>query len=186
MIDSSAALEAHLEPLVVRCQEGHSDAFRELYQRYSKAMYNTCYRIVNSHADAEDLLQEGFTQAFRRINSFDGRSTIGYWLKRIMINTSISYLRKKRLDIQPLDLIHEKQLPAEKVTPEEVDYNIHQIHHCIQELPTGYRTVLSLYLLEGYDHKEIAQILNVAESTTRTQYLRARKKLQENLKALSK
>ena len=171
-----------IDSIVSKCQAGEQRAFREVYNRYARAMYNTCFRIVNNHADAEDLLQEGFTQAFRRINSFDGRATFGYWLKRIMINTCISYVRKKKLPMDPLET--NQDIMQDDDSTSQFPYEIEQIHSCIQALPTGYRTVLSLYLLEGYDHKEIAEILEVAESTTRSQYIRARKKLQENLKAL--
>lgn len=171
-----------VDKVIARCQRGDQGAYREIYSRYARAMYNTCHRIVNNQSDAEDLLQEGFALAFRRIHSFDGRSTFGWWLKRIMVNTCISHVRKKKLDMEPLEA-NQDRMPEDHQTS-NVPYNVEQIHTCIQQLPTGYRTVLSLYLLEGYDHREISEILNVAESTTRSQYVRARKKLQENLKAL--
>ncbi len=169
--------------IVKRCQEGDQIAFQILYDQYAKAMYNTSFRILNNHADAEDVLQEAFIDAFRHIGSFDGRSTFGYWLKRIVVNHSINEIRKRKNKFLDLDEQHELSDQQEHDHSYDVEYQAEHVVDCIQKLPSGYRTVISLYLLEGYDHQEIAQILNVAESTTRTQYMRAKKKLQQMLKS---
>lgn len=171
------------QALINKCREGREAAFKELYDRYSKAMYNSCFRILNDHATSKDAMQEGFIKAFSQINRFDGRSTFGYWLKRIMVNESISELRKKKNTLSA-DHIADQSAQEEMDEGHYDHLDIRHVHAEIQALAPGYRTVLSLYLLEGYDHQEIAQILNVAESTTRTQFIRAKKKLQENLKAL--
>jgi RNA polymerase sigma-70 factor (ECF subfamily) len=141
-------------------------------------MYNTSLRIVNNSADAEDVLQESFLDAFRSLHDFHYRSTFGAWLKKIVINKSINILRKRRNDFVDMENT-ELQAVAddEPVNEEEVQYKVEEVKRMITRLPDGYRTVLSLYLLEGYDHEEISQILNISHNTVRTQYVRAKQKL---------
>lgn len=144
-------------------------------------MFNTALRIVNKVADAEDILQEAFTDAFAQLKFFENRSTFGAWLKQIVIFKSISFLKKQRLDFVDMDMAPDHP-DDEGVNEEEVWYTVEIIRQTVQLLPDGYRTVLSLYLLEGYDHEEIAEILGVAQSTVRTQYIRAKQKLLQLLK----
>lgn len=166
------------QDLVERCKQGDASGFRKLYELYSKAMFNTSYRIVNNQTEAEDVLQEAFIDAFRHIDSFSNRSSFGAWLKQIVINKSINVLRKKRLETVDIEKVWLSDIPEESVVDEkEIELKVEEVKKAIQLLPDGYRTVLSLYLLEGYDHEEIAQIMNLAESTTRTQYMRAKQKL---------
>lgn len=173
----------YIDATVDRCKAGDQEAYKKLYDQYIKAMFNTSFRILNSHANAEDAVQEAFADAFRQLNRFDGRSTFGYWLQRIVVNKSIDILRRKEHFLMDVDEIKGPVEVHEQNTGYEGPFDLNTILECIGDLPSGYRTVISLYLLEGYDHREIAQILNVAESTTRTQYMRAKKKLQENLNA---
>ncbi|HUR65711.1 MAG TPA: RNA polymerase sigma factor [Chitinophagaceae bacterium] len=169
-----------VEVLVQQCIAGDSASYRLLYERYAKAMFNTSLRIVNRAADAEDILQESFTDAFRQLKEFEGRSTFGAWLKQIVIYKSIALLKKQRISFAELDTVTDV---ADYIEDEEaIWYTVDMIKATLQELPDGYRTVLSLYLLEGYDHEEIAEILDVARSTVRTQYMRAKQKLLELLK----
>ncbi len=172
-----------IDATISRCRSGDQDAFKQLYDQYIKAMYNTSLRILNSRPDAEDAVQEAFTHAFKQLHRFDGRSTFGYWLQRIVINKSIDILRKKETFLKNVDALKDPPASSELEVEYHGPLNLNTILESIAELPSGYRTVLSLYLLEGYDHGEIAQILNVAESTTRTQYMRAKRKLQEHLNA---
>lgn len=170
--------------LVERCRRGDSRSFGDLYQQYARSMYSTCYRIVNNTAEAEDILQESFIEAFSHLDEFEQRSSFGAWLKRIVVNRCINYLKKKRL---PLIVVDEERLdamasPAEDPGDHDITLRVAEVKKAIQQLPHGYRTVLSLYLLEGYDHEEIADILGVAASTTRTQYIRARQKLLQLIK----
>jgi RNA polymerase sigma factor (sigma-70 family) len=168
----------HTDELVKQCLQGHTKAYSELYQRYCKAMFSTCYRIVNHFAEAEDVLQDSFMDAFNNLKTFSYESTFGGWLKTIVINKSINHLKKKRLNL--LDIEHtnlEDVIDTKEVNEEEITYKVEEVKAGIQQLPDGYRTVLSLYLLEGYDHEEIAEIMMVATSTTRTQYIRAKQKL---------
>ena len=178
------AIEASIptaDVLVRQCIDGDTSAYRVLYDRYSKAMFNTALRIVNKVPDAEDVLQDSFTDAFTRLSSFENRSTFGAWLKQIVVFKSIALLKRQRMKFVDVEAIGE--LPEENGLDEEATwYTVDLIKQTIQQLPDGYRTVLSLYLFEGYDHEEIAEILGVAQSTVRTQYIRAKQKLLQLLK----
>ncbi|MGB8190751.1 MAG: RNA polymerase sigma factor [Chitinophagaceae bacterium] len=166
------------DDLVERCKQGDARSYETLYQQYAKAMYNTSLRIVNNAGDAEDVLQEAFMDAFRFLNDFNYKSTFGAWLKRIVINKSINVLRKRRLDLVDIDTTAAPDLPNEEVLDEEnIQLKVGEVKKAVTLLPNGYRTVLTLYLFEGYDHEEIAEILRISESTVRTQYHRAKHKL---------
>jgi RNA polymerase sigma-70 factor (ECF subfamily) len=164
-------------PLIEECRKGNSRAQFSLYNQYSKAMYNVAYRMLNNREDAEDILQETFVDCFRKINSFRFESTFGAWLKRILINKCINHLQRKKIDLTLTD-----DLPTNIYEDEdETVYDISKIINSIGMLPDGYRVILSLYLLEGYDHSEIAQILGISESTSKSQYSRAKEKLRSQL-----
>jgi RNA polymerase sigma factor (sigma-70 family) len=166
------------DELVERCKRGDPQSFQQLYRQYSKAMYNTSLRIVNNSADAEDVLQESFLDAFRSLHDFHYRSTFGAWLKKIVINKSINILRKRRNDFVDMESTELQAVTDEEPEKEEdMQYKVEEVKRMITRLPDGYRTVLSLYLLEGYDHEEISQILNISHNTVRTQYVRAKQKL---------
>jgi RNA polymerase sigma-70 factor (ECF subfamily) len=166
------------DELVEQCKQGHMPSFQQLYGKYCKAMYNTSLRIVNNVDDAEDVLQEAFTDAFRSIHDFHYRSTFGAWLKRIVINKSINILRKRKMEIVDIDHPDVYTLPEDSMTDEqEVQLKVAAIKNSIKLLPDGYRAVITLYLLEGYDHEEIAEILGITHNTVRTQYVRAKQKL---------
>jgi RNA polymerase sigma factor (sigma-70 family) len=175
----------HTDELVKQCLQGEMKAYSELYQRYCKAMFSTCYRIVNHFAEAEDVLQDSFMDAFNNLKTFRYESTFGGWLKTIVINKSINHLRKKKLNLIDIDkVVTENLMEEDVINEEEIIYKVEEVKEAIQLLPDGYRTVLSLYLLEGYDHEEIAEIMHVATSTTRTQYMRAKQKLLQLLNHL--
>jgi RNA polymerase sigma-70 factor (ECF subfamily) len=166
---------------VRQCLDGKTSAYRVLYDRYSKAMFNTALRIVNKTADAEDVLQDSFTDAFMQLSSFENKSTFGAWLKQIVVFKSIALLKKQRMNF--VDMEKAEDLPEEKEFDEtDIWYTVDIIKQTMQQLPDGYRTVLSLYLFEGYDQEEISEILGVAQSTVRTQYMRAKQKLLKLLK----
>ena len=161
--------------LVDECRNGNRKAQFELYKLYANAMYNVALRIVNDDAEAEDVLQEAFLDAFNRIAAFRQETTFGLWLKQIVINRSINYLRKRKLELVSLDEI---EVADEFETDfEETTLKVEAIKAAMNELPDGYRVVLTLYLFEGYDHEEIAHILKITENTSRSQYLRAKRKL---------
>ena len=168
--------------LVVECKQGSKKACYELYRLYSKAMLNVAFRIVGNIGEAEDVLQESFLDAFNKVKDFRQDTTFGLWLKQIVTNRSINLLRKRKMDMVDLDGEQIEIIPGEEPEDdEEVQYKAAQVKEAIKELPEGYRLVISLYLLEGYDHEEIGQILDISENTSRTQFLRAKRKLIEIL-----
>lgn len=170
------------EYLIERCKSGDSIAQEEIYKRYARNMYNTAYRIVGHQAEAEDVLQESFLEVFTKINDYRGDATFGAWLKRIVVNRSITVLRKRKFEMTntvELDNLADTEYDFELL--EEQSDLVQKIKKGIEKLPEGYRVVLSLYLLEGYDHVEIAQVLNITESTSKSQFLRAKEKLRKVL-----
>ncbi|MBK0384377.1 RNA polymerase sigma factor [Pedobacter sp. SD-b] len=175
-------IDKHFD-LVVECKKGERKAHHDLYRLYSKAMYNVALRILNQTDEAEDALQDAFMEAFTKIKDFRQETTFGLWLKQIVVHKSINILRKRRAVFEDLE-----GLDVEVVTDynwedeEEIGYKIAEVKNSITLLPEGYRLVLSLYLLEGYDHEEISQILKISEGTSRTQFLRAKRKLLDILK----
>jgi RNA polymerase sigma factor (sigma-70 family) len=174
------SLDIKLTSLVERCVQGDTDGFRLLYDHYSKAMYNTALRIVNNTADAEDILQESFSDAFRSLESFKHNATFGAWLKRIVINKSINKVKRERKKWVEVDMGHIDSFAIyeePEIDESEFVYRVDSIKKGIQLLPDGYRTVLSLHLLENYKHEEIAEMLGISHATVRTQYIRAKKKL---------
>ena len=165
-------------PLIEDCRKGNSKAQSKLYHQYARAMYNLAYRILNNREDAEDILQETFVDCFRNLDSFRFESTFGAWLKKILINKCINHIKRKKIDLELCE-----NLPVD-VAEEEEDavYDTGKIFKGIEILPDGYRIILTLYLLEGYDHTEISQILGITESTSKSQYSRAKEKLRTLLK----
>jgi RNA polymerase sigma factor (sigma-70 family) len=168
--------------LVVECKQGSKKAHYELYKLYSKAMLNTAFRIVDNLDEAQDVLQEAFLDAFARISDFRQETTFGLWLKQIVVHRAINLLRKRKMDLVSIDEEQIEIADEDYDDGEETLYKAEQIKAAIKLLPEGYRVVLSLYLLEGYDHEEIGEIMNINQNTSRTQFLRAKRKLIEILK----
>ena len=167
--------------LILKSQEGDRRAQNELFKLYADAMYNICRRMMGDEDDAKDVLQEAFISAFRNLNSYKGEAAFGAWLKRIVVNKAINHIKKKQLEIASLD-IEQHDLALENNTDDhDISYSAERIREAIQHLPKGYRVVFSLYLLEGYDHQEISDILGITVSTSKSQYNRAKKKLRELL-----
>ena len=168
--------------LIDACKKGDRKAQFELYRLYSSAMYNTTLRIVRDPDDAEDVMQEAFLKAFSRISTYRGEVSFGAWLKRIVVNKSLDFLRLRRERVSLDEVGEVEQIPEENPGVIELAYSADEIRRAIYALPEGYRIVLSLILLEGYDHEEVSEILRISNATSRTQYHRAKKKLAELLK----
>ena len=168
------------QDLIAESIKGSNKARYQLYQLDSKAMFNVCYRMMNQREEAEDMLQEAFVVAFQKLDTFRNESGFGSWLKTITIRTCINALNKRKLDLRYIDDLHRFETPEEE--PEEALYTTENILEAMKQLPEGGRLVFSLYLLEGYDHGEIAQILNITESTSKSQYMRAKRRVYELLK----
>jgi RNA polymerase sigma factor (sigma-70 family) len=162
-------------------KEGNPKAQYQLYKLYSKAMFNICVRMLNSREEAEDLLQESFTDAFLKLNSFRYESSFGAWLKRIVINKCINSIQKKKVELVFPEHQVEPSPKEEKVDYGQIEMDVRMIHNAMEKLPDGYRVIFSLYALEGYDHSEISQILEISESTSKSQYLRAKQKIRDLL-----
>lgn len=155
-------------------------AQKELYQRFSSKMLAVCYRFAHHREDAEDMLQEGFIKVFSQIHTFRSQGALEGWIRRIIVHTCINHLKRNKKFNENVDLIHATGLQVrEESVPSIVQAK--QVIECIRMLPIGYRTVLNLYALEGYSHKEIATVLDIEESTSRSQYTRARQMLEEIL-----
>ncbi len=171
------------QSLIDKCKKGSSKAQFEIYKLYYKAMYNTSLRIVNNKLEAEDIMQEAFLSAFNKLKTYKEEVSFGAWLKRIVINKSLDYLKKKKVEfIQIEEKILNISDNNNNYDSKNVDLEIGKIKKTIMKLPDGYRIILSLYLLEGYDHSEIAEILKINSSTSRSQLARAKKKLLQHLK----
>jgi RNA polymerase sigma factor (sigma-70 family) len=167
----------YYDALVAKCKQGDRHSYELLYRQYAKAMFNTSIRIVNNTADAEDVLQEAFAAAFQ-LESFDYSSTFGAWLKRIVINKSIDVLRRRNLVVVEMnESAFQTLTDTEPVDEEQIQLKANEIIKAMILLPGGYRTVLSLYLFEGYDYEEISEIMNISATTVRTQYHRGKQKL---------
>jgi RNA polymerase sigma factor (sigma-70 family) len=171
------------DDLIARCKAGDERAFHQLYQLYARAMYNVSFRIVGNDEEAEDVLQEAFISAFQHLDNYRAEASFGAWLKRIVINKSINVLKQRRNIRWPEE--GDFDVPEETTSAEYGDsLSVERVRKAILELPEGYRAVLSLYLLEGYDHQEIGQILGISESTSKSQLNRAKGKLREKLTVL--
>lgn len=165
------------QELIDACFENDQKAQFEIYKLYYKAMYNSAFRILNDRMEAEDVMQEAFLDAFRKIQQYDGTATFGAWLKRIVINKSIDVLKKTK-NMESLESLEKVIIELEDEDYNEViSYKIDEIRKCMSELPNAYRVILSLYLLEGYDHEEISQIMDISYNASRTKFSRARQKL---------
>ncbi|WP_299161612.1 RNA polymerase sigma factor [uncultured Tenacibaculum sp.] len=172
------------QSVIDACKNNEAKAQMQLYDLYCEAMLNVANRYVKDTFTAEDVMQEAFIKAFKNIQSYKEEVAFGAWLKRIVINQSIDWLKKKKLELISLNdeviTIIEEDKDDWNVAP-TISYQ--EIVNCIQKLKDKYRVVLTLFLLEGYDHGEISQILGISEVTSRTHLLRGKKKVQEELKA---
>lgn len=168
----------YFTPLIESCRQGDPKAQEKVYGLYVKAMLNIANKITKDYMDAEDVVQEAFIRAFKNLHLYKGQATFGAWLKRIVINTAINHLKKRKMEFVDINDI------CTKITDNPSEYslctkNIDTIYSAIKSLPEGYRAVLRLYLIEGYDHSEISLILGISEATSKSQFCRAKKKLRK-------
>ena len=170
----------HTNPLIIQCKEGDKTAQFAVYKQYYKAMYNTAFRIVNDRFEAEDIMQESFLSAFTKLDSFSGKVTFGAWLKRIVINNSLTVLKNNnKLNTVPLEKVTIKD-----VVEENQDYSllkVSDILNKVSQLKNNYKVAITLNLIEGYDYEEIAQIMDISYENSRTTVSRAKNKLRQLL-----
>lgn len=174
-------IDIHKE-LIEQSKRGDRKSQYKLYSFYAKAMFNICIRMLNSVEEAEDILQDAFCDAFGNLGSFRYESTFGAWLKRLVINRCINHLKKKKVNLVHHDDMAMFDEPEDPDDDEETLLEVKKIYEAMHLLPEGYRIIFSLYLIEGYDHSEIAEILGISESTSKSQFLRAKGKIREILK----
>lgn len=174
------------QPLVKRAANGDSKAQTELYRLYCKAMYNTAYRMLENSTTAEDVMQEAFIQAFQALEKFNFNSTFGYWLKKIVINRSLNQLKKEKL-MRTKEEEYGAEIGAQKEDFHRDqdawsnEFSLEDIRKGIQYLAHNHKMVFQLYMIEGYDHEEIAEIMKITASTSRSQLSRAKRNLKEIL-----
>ena len=167
--------------LIVESVKGNRKSQYKLYELYSGAMFNICYRMMNSREEAEDLLQEAFTEAFLKMHTFRFEYSFGAWIKRIVVNKCINEIKRRKADLEFCEDIG-KFGEKEDIDDKIPGLSVENIKNAMKELPNGSKVIFQLYLLEGYDHKEISQILGVSESNSKSQYMRAKRRIREILK----
>ncbi len=170
------------ETLIEASKKGNNKARKQLYELYSCAMFNICYRMMNNREDAEDIMQEAFVLAFSKLGTFRYESTFGAWLKRIVINTCINAIQKRKVDLLYTDNIANYEYNSNDNDETEWPFTVREVKNAMKLLPEGGRLIFSLYLFEGYDHTEIAQILDITVSTSKSQFMRAKRRLIDLLK----
>lgn len=171
-------MDKSLKHIVKSCQKGNPDAQKELYQRYKDIMMGIARRYMKNEHDAEDILIEGFFKIFSKINTFNFEGSFEGWMKRIIVNESLMALRKKsNFNLIELNDIQIKEAP--KIV-HRLQYE--DILDILDQLPTGYRTVFNMYVIEGYKHREIAEILGISINTSKSQLILAKKKMRELIK----
>ena len=163
------------------CIKGSPSAQRELFEMYSRQLLGICIRYTDSVAEAEDILQEGFVKIFLNISHFKGEGSLMAWMRRIMINTAITHYHKMRKHKYHEDIDEVRETKMEEATFGEADFTQEELLNVIRQMPEGYRMVFNLYAMEGYKHREIAEIMEIDENTSKSQYSRARKWLQDKL-----
>lgn len=168
------------ELMINGCRENLAAAQGAVYKRYSPAMLGVCYRYSRNREDAEDMLQEGFIKVFNQIHQFKGDGSFEGWIRTIMVHTCINHIKKNKKFNDNVSLIYANELKMPEVNIPSV-LAAKQVVECIRLLPLGYRTVLNLYAIEGFSHKEIGAILEIEESTSRSQYTRAKAMLEDIL-----
>jgi len=168
------------EAILQGCLQNNAAAQKKLYEMYSPKMLAVCYRYAHNKEDAEDMLQEGFIKVFAQMHTFENRGAFEGWIRRIVVHTCINILKRNKKFNESVDLIHANSLHVKEDAIPSV-LQAKQVVECIRLLPIGYRTVLNLYAIEGFSHREIGSMLDIEESTSRSQYTRAKAMLEDIL-----
>ena len=169
--------------LISACKKGEPWAQRQIYENYASAMFSVCLRYAPEKETARDLLQDGFVKVFTSIDSYSGIGSFEGWMRKIFVNCALEYLRKSDVLREATDLDN----TAELIHPDSSaisDMSAVELMKLVQELPAGFRTVFNLFAIEGYSHKEISEMMNITESTSRSQFTRAKQLLQRRINEL--
>ena len=169
--------------IIEQCKQNNRKAQMQLYNQYCNGMYIVAKRFLKDANDAEDVVQEAFIKAFSKLHQYKAEVTFGAWLKRIVVNKSIDFLKSKKQQLVELDEVHLKVVDTghnDKWLVEDT-ITVNDVRKAIHQLPEKYQYVVMLYLIEGYDHQEISEILNITEVASRTQLSRGKAKLKDLL-----
>jgi len=172
--------------LIQRLLKNEKTAQKYLYNKYSSLFYGICIRYTTNTDEACDILQEGFLKILTHINKYSGTGSFEGWMKRIIVNNAINNYHKNLKYRYHSDISEIKDIIEDETNLDEINYSYEELLKIIQVLPDGYRTIFNLYAIEGYKHKEIAEMLKISENTSKSQYHRAKKILQDKLVELSK
>ena len=165
------------QAIIAGCLQNDAASQRELFNRYSPKMLSVCYRFAQNREDAEDMLQEAFIKVFSQIHTFQNKGAFEGWIRRIVVHTCINFLKKNKKFSENVDIAYATTIYVKEETVPSI-MQAKQVVECIKLLPLGYKTVLNLYAIEGYSHKEIGNLLDIEESTSRSQYTRAKAMLE--------
>jgi RNA polymerase sigma-70 factor (ECF subfamily) len=166
--------------LIKGCLEGDRRAQEYLYQRFSPKMYGVCLRYAGKAEDAQDILQDGFVKVFKNLHMYRGDGSFEGWVRRIFVNTAIEHYRRQ-VNLYPVTENHENLLETKELSAFD-SLSVKDLMKIIQQLSPGYRTVFNLYVVEGYSHKEIAEMIGISEGTSKSQLARAKGVLQSIIK----
>lgn len=166
--------------LILACKQGKLWARKEVYEQYAPSMMALCRRYVSDVEDAKDVLQEGFLKVFTEIGQYSGKGSFGGWIRKIFVNTSLDHIRKRNR-LKQKEILTDIESESCEEAPYMKDITAEELMECITELPETYRTIFNLYAIEGYSHREIATLLRMSESTSRSFFFRARQLLQKRV-----
>ena len=169
-----------LEKTIKAAKKGNPTAQRYLYEQYKVAMFTVCLRYSRDRSEAEDILQEGFLTIFKDLHQYTGKGKIGGWMRKVMVNTALQYLRKWKKDWRHLDS-QDYQDAFQSSDNVFHKLGLQELTRMIQQLPDGYKVVFNLFVIEGYSHKEIAELLGISENTSKTQLFKAKAALRKQL-----
>ena len=164
-----------LDFLVQECKRGSGAAQKKIFEMYAQPLFGSALRITGNTMDAQDVIQESFLDAFAKMEGFRSEGTLGSWLKRIVINKSLNYVKKRKMKFDSIDDTEELETAEDETS--EPEYTIEMVKSAMSKLPQGYKVVFSLFAFEGYNHKQISEQLGITESTSKSQYNRAKKKI---------
>jgi RNA polymerase sigma factor (sigma-70 family) len=173
------------QELVQRCLSGNREAQKQLFKTYAGSMMSVCLRYCDSREEAEDVLQDGFIRVFEKLSQWNNSGPLGGWIRMIMINTSLNYLRVANKWRDKIDIEAAEELRSDSANALQ-QMSANDLMALIQTMPLGYRTVFNLFAIEGYGHKEIADLLGISENTSKTQFLKAKLWLQKALEKESR
>jgi RNA polymerase sigma-70 factor (ECF subfamily) len=170
----------NLEKIIKAAKRGNPKAQRYLYEQYKVGLFTVCLRYSRDRLEAEDILHEGFIKIFKDLHQYTGKGSIEAWMRKVMVNTALQYLRKWKRDWQHVDSFeYEDAIQSQEVVFQKL--GLEELTRMIQQLPDGYKIVFNLYVIEGYSHREIAELLGISENTSKTQLFKAKATLRKQL-----